>query len=328
MAVCSVLKFPARFFFWLMISLMGFHSSAQNIPAKFVQETHYLLSLPEGYDSDTGKRWPLLIFLHGSGERGDDLAKVKVHGPPRLVEEGRKFPFIVVSPQAPLGSGWDASTLYKLLQHLKSSKRVDHRKVYLTGLSMGGYGTWDLAMEHPEEFAAIAPVCGGGDSTKAWRLRNIPIWNFHGAKDDVVYPEQSEQMVAAARKHNPNVRYTLYPDANHNSWDLTYSNDSLYLWMLAQTRFEFVETPVDVSQLRQFAGKYVKSAGDTLGISVTDGKLLATVRRDSFYLKQFAKDKFFISPEFPVEIHFLRKAGKVNSFMVLDSDRTIYRKIK
>ena len=214
-------------------------TTAQQTAQKFIQETGYLLSLPQGYDADTSKRWPLLIFLHGSGESGNDLEKVKTHGPPKLIAGGKKFPFIVVSPQAQPRLGWETETLFHLLQFIKEKYRVDKYRVYLTGLSMGGFGTWALAMKHPEEFAAIIPNCGGGDSTEAWKLRHIPVWCFHGALDNVVPPEKDEAMVTAAKRDNPSVKFTVYPDANHNSWERTYNNDSVYQWLLSQKKFSY-----------------------------------------------------------------------------------------
>jgi dienelactone hydrolase len=268
-----------------------------------------------------------MIFLHGSGERGDDLQKVKVHGPPKLVEQGKKFPFIIVSPQAQLPYGWEPESLYKLLQHIKQTQRVDNKRIYLTGLSMGGYGTWTLAMKHPEEFAAIAPVCGGGDSTEAWKLRNVPIWCFHGAKDAVVLPKFSEDMVAAAKKYNKSVRYTLYPDANHNSWDTTYSNDSLYQWMLAQTKFSYKEVPVNASQLKQYEGKYVSPGSDTVIMVVENGGLIAKPGRETYTLKGSGNDLFFIEPDLPFEIRFMKKKGMVSGFMFMGDVRTSFRKL-
>src|ERR1700712_525038 len=163
----------------VIVLLCGGVVSAQQTAQKFIQETQYLLSLPEGYDADTTRRWPLMIFLHGSGESGNDLEKVKAHGPPKLIAAGKKFPFIVISPQAADESfGWEAETLFRLLLSIKQAYRVDEERIYLTGLSMGGFGTWALALKHPQEFAAIAPVCGGGDTTDSWKLRNIPVWCF------------------------------------------------------------------------------------------------------------------------------------------------------
>jgi predicted peptidase len=198
-------------------------------------KTKYLLYLPGGYESDK-KEWPLILFLHGAGESGDDLAKVKVHGPPKLIENKKMdFPCIVVSPQSARG-GWNVDTLTALLDDLAAKYRVDKDRVYLTGLSMGGFGTWSLAAAHAERFAAIVPICGGGNPADAARLKDLPIWVFHGAKDTTVPPERSERMVKALKEAGSNVKFTVYPDAGHDSWTATYDDPELYRWLFAQKR--------------------------------------------------------------------------------------------
>jgi len=195
----------------------------------------YLLYLPNGYEKE-GKAWPLVLFLHGAGESGQDLNKVKVHGPPKLAEAGKDFPFIVVSPQSPR-MGWDAQTLNALLDDVVSSYRVDKDRVYVTGLSMGGFGTWALAAAYPERFAALVPICGGGNTADAKKLAGIPIWVFHGAKDNVVPPSRSENMVKALKEAGAkNLKFTLYPKANHDSWTETYNNSEMWAWLLQQKR--------------------------------------------------------------------------------------------
>lgn len=194
----------------------------------------YLLFLPEGYAS-SDKPWPLLLFLHGAGESGDDLARVKTHGPPKIVETKKDFPFIVVSPQSP-GRGWNPEALNALLDEVVAKYRVDRNRIYLTGLSMGGFGTWELAAAHPERFAALVPICGGGNPASAARLKDMPIWVFHGAKDRAVPLERSEVMVKAVKQAGGNVKFTVYPDAAHDSWTATYDNPELYKWLLQQNR--------------------------------------------------------------------------------------------
>jgi len=198
----------------------------------------YLLSLPDGYGKG-GKEWPLMLFLHGAGERGDDVEKVKVHGPPKLIAQGKSLPFIVVSPQCPSRTSWSSpeqiGVLTALLDEITEKYRVDESRVYLTGLSMGGYGTWALASSYPERFAAIAPICGGGQTRMARRLRNVPIWAFHGAKDNVVPLARSEEMVEAVKKAGGSVEFTVYPEANHDSWTVTYENPKLFDWFLSHT---------------------------------------------------------------------------------------------
>ncbi len=198
----------------------------------------YLLFLPRGYGENPQQKWPLILFLHGAGERGDDLALVKVHGIPKIVEQREDFPFMAVSPQCPKFSWWtsELEALNALLDKITAEYAVDTDRIYLTGLSMGGFGTWHMAMMYPERFAAIAPICGGGDPEKARVLEDIPVWVFHGAKDEVVSPEESEKMVEALKECGGDVRFTLYPEAGHDSWTQTYDNPELYEWFLRQRR--------------------------------------------------------------------------------------------
>jgi predicted peptidase len=177
------------------------------------------------------------MFLHGAGESGSDLEKVKVHGPPKLIAQGKDFPFIVVSPQCPsIQEWWNRDTLNVILDEVIAKHRVDEDRVYLTGLSMGGYGTWELATRFPQRFAAIAPICGGGLPRFAPRLKGVGVWVFHGAKDGVVKQDESDEMVAALRAANVPVEYTIYPEAGHDSWTETYNNPKLYEWLLQHRR--------------------------------------------------------------------------------------------
>ncbi len=193
----------------------------------------YLLFLPEGY-GEKQYRWPMILFLHGAGERGSYLKKVKIHGPPKIVENRKDFPFIVVSPQCPPGDRWTKKTevLIHLLDDIVARYDVDTERIYLTGLSMGGYGTWSLASEYPERFAAIVPICGGGRRFMAMMLKDVPVWAFHGAKDNVVPVKESEEMVNAVNARGGNARLTVYPNAGHDSWTATYDNQELYDWFL------------------------------------------------------------------------------------------------
>ncbi|MEZ5012291.1 MAG: prolyl oligopeptidase family serine peptidase [Bacteroidales bacterium] len=201
-----------------------------------VRETRYLVCIPEGYDDNLTQQWPLVVFLHGAGERGSDIEKVKVHGPPKLVEMGEKFPFILVSPQCPEGEWWSAGVVIDLVRKISSTYRVDPSRIYLTGLSMGGFATWESAARYPGVFAAIAPICGGGDPAMVHSLVNVPVWNFHGAKDPVVPIQRSEDMVNALKEAGGDVRFTVYPEAGHDSWTETYNNPELYKWLLGNVK--------------------------------------------------------------------------------------------
>jgi predicted peptidase len=194
----------------------------------------YLLYLPKDYQQKPS--WPLLLFLHGAGERGDDLDLVKKHGPPKLIAAGKDFPFIVVSPQCPGDQSWETMELTALLDEIVEKYKVDPDRIYVTGLSMGGFATWALASRTPGRFAAIMPICGGGDPNRAKRLAHIPAWVFQGAKDPVVQPEGAKKIVAALKKRGGDVKFTLYPDAGHDAWTETYANPQVYEWLLEQKR--------------------------------------------------------------------------------------------
>ena len=164
----------------------------------FTQEvsSHYLLDLPKDYDEKTD--WPLLVFLHGYGQSGDDLQIVRENGPPKLFGEGKQFPFVLASPQCPTGFYWRGNVVIGLIDHLIENYSIDPNRIYLTGLSMGGYGTWQISHEYPERFAAVAPVCGGGLFVSPYfmdRLKNLPVWAFHDKRDDVIPHQESFSMV-------------------------------------------------------------------------------------------------------------------------------------
>lgn len=222
----------------------------------------YLLFLPATYGTQTERRWPIMLFLHGAGQAGANLALLLKNGPPKLIEtttaesstlqtpsEAAKIvasEFIVVSPQSPVSQGWDADALLALLDEVSAKYRVDVARVYLTGFSMGGFGAWSLGLKHPHRFAAIAPICGGGDlvdigaglPAKRPALQSLPIWVFHGGKDTAVPLSESERMIDAVKRvsGNNNVRLTVYPDAGHDAWTETYDNAELYRWFLLYRR--------------------------------------------------------------------------------------------
>jgi predicted peptidase len=209
---------------------------------KQVLTADYLLFLPDGYGVDSTKRWPLILFLHGAGERGTNIWLVAKHGPPKIDTAKRNLPFIIVSPQCPEGKIWSNDLLLALLDEIETKYAVDTHRIYLTGLSMGGFGTWSLGLSHPEKFAAIAPICGGGElitlllADKA-QLASLPVWAFHGAKDPVVPLEESERMVALLKKHGvTEVKFTVYPEAQHDCWTETYANPELFEWFLKHSR--------------------------------------------------------------------------------------------
>jgi len=218
----------------------------------------YLLFVPKDYKA-TGEKWPLMLFLHGLGEcSNDDLDKVKIHGPAKIVEGRPDFPFVLITPQCPPPPGydpakagaltspqvielvrkaWNPKELIQLVGHVLDKLNVDPDRVYVTGLSMGGYGTWRLAATYPDRFAAAVPICGGGEYNQmSPALSRVPIWAFHGAKDPTVPISESKHMIYALRQVSGDIRFTTYPDAAHNSWEQTYNNQEVYDWLLAHRR--------------------------------------------------------------------------------------------
>jgi predicted peptidase len=228
-------------------SALGLHAEAPDTSAKSFESEitiklgyKYLLTLPEGYEVDKAKEWPLLIFLHGAGERGDNLEVLKKHGPPKLIAAGKKFEAIVVSPQVPNGEFWNPHGVKALVDQVKKDYHVDAKRVYITGISMGGFGTFDTIAAYPDVFAAAMPICGGAgiNVVKFGPLKELPIWIFHGAKDPVV-PVALSEMAANWFKRNKsgeNVKLTIYPEAQHDSWTVTYDNEEVWTWLFQQAR--------------------------------------------------------------------------------------------
>lgn len=200
------------------------------IQKKVTQE--YLVYLPDAYEKDSTAKFPLIIFLHGAGERGDDVQQVRVHGPIGYAEKQKDFPFIIAAPQCPTDGWWEPTPVMALLDEMKENYRVDADRVYLTGLSMGGFGTWSSALEYPDLFAAIAPICGKGNPNEAGRIKDVPTWAFHGAKDEVVPLSGSTDMINAMKNRGGNPKLTVYPEAGHDSWTESYNNPELYKWFL------------------------------------------------------------------------------------------------
>lgn len=192
----------------------------------------YWLFLPKSYEQR--QSWPLMLFLHGAGERGDNLDKVKKWGPPKRVGSKKDFPFVVISPQCPKNKRWDPAQLHSLIEHVANSNKIDRSRMYCTGLSMGGYGTWAMIAKYPKLFAAVAPICGGGNPDTAKKITEVPIWAFHGGSDRVVPLTRSQTMIDAIKKvGGMKAKLTIYPGVNHNSWSKTYANEKVYEWLLS-----------------------------------------------------------------------------------------------
>jgi predicted peptidase len=254
---------PLKYFIPLLF-LVFIHESMQAQPDTLFQKHSlvegedtlpYRLAVPQKIEKE--KRYPLVIFLHGSGERGNDNTAQLVNGVTEFVNpvNREKNPAFVVVPQCPKEKRWvevswklpthiqpDSISIHlgmvmHLVKSLTDSLPVDTNRIYISGISMGGFGTWDLITRYPEVFAAAIPVCGGGDETKAERLRCVPIWAFHGDKDKLVIPDRTLNMVFAVRKAgNRNAKFTLYKNVGHDSWTKTFNNPEVYEWLFKQKR--------------------------------------------------------------------------------------------
>ncbi|WP_372751966.1 prolyl oligopeptidase family serine peptidase [Labilibaculum sp.] len=218
--------------FILLFSITSMH--AQQVEKLSKSGLHYLEYIPTGQQA--GEKLPLLIFLHGMGERGDDLSKVKFHGPPSFLDTKSDFPFLCISPQCPDSLYWNEEILLPFYDEILAEYPVDKSRIYITGLSMGGFGTWASIIAKPNLFAAAVPICGGGDASKLESIKSMPIWVFHGAKDDVVPLIRSQEMVNGLKNLGSPVKFTIYPEALHNSWTETYNNQEVYNWLLQQKK--------------------------------------------------------------------------------------------
>lgn len=227
-------------------------------PRQFADEhgnvLKYRLLKPANYN--VNRKYPLVIFLHGAGERGDDNKIQLVHGMKDFLDAERRknMPCYVVAPQCPTGKKWvevdwsaESSKMpqqpsdslgltINLVQSMIETAAVDPNRIYITGLSMGGYGTWDAVARYPDMFAAAAPICGGGDPETATRFTHVALWAFHGDKDQAVKVERSRQMIEALKKAGGEPKYTEYAGVGHDSWTATYKDPEFHSWLFAQRR--------------------------------------------------------------------------------------------
>ena len=219
------------------------NSSVNTFADKAGNSLEYVTYMP--HNLDTQADWPLVLFLHGSGERGDDIALVSEHGLPKYARDVGSYQFILVAPQCPLEKRWTdyTETLHELVQHIVDTYAIDTNRLYLTGLSMGGQGTWDFAVNYPDLFAAILPICGrippaSDFMDRLCSLKDKPTWIFHGAKDEAVPVENSEKIAEALEACGSDARLTIYPEGTHFIWDMVYANPLVMDWLLSHVKSE------------------------------------------------------------------------------------------
>jgi predicted peptidase len=231
------------FIFSLLFLIKNAYSQTAVTPAKELNSKtyHYLLYLPDSFNNNTSHKWPLIIYLHGKSACGSNLTKVRRYGLPFFLDRDMKIQAIVVAPQCPAGKNWVSDNWFvSFLDELKSKFPIDENRIYLTGMSLGGFGTFSLAIKYPEIFAAVVPLCGGGQPSTACAMKDIPTWVFHGDKDELVPIARSTEMVNAIKKCGGKPKYSILKGQPHDIHK-TYGNAELYEWMLAQTKGEKIK---------------------------------------------------------------------------------------
>jgi predicted peptidase len=241
---CSAKHLLNLKFYLLLLLVFAQGCSAQQKPLliddemeTLVKETlNYYLYFPEEYTMDSQEKFPLLLFLHGGGESGDSLVTVKRNGPPKLIAQGKKFPFLILAPQNPYeNKWWNTRAVKQLLDSIVTNNNVDAKRIYLTGLSRGGGAAWEMAVQYPDSFAAMAVVCGMAPLPYAsWINKEMPIWVFHGEDDKSIPVSESDAMVARLKEMGYDVKFTRYPGVGHDSWIQAYETEELYDWFATQ----------------------------------------------------------------------------------------------
>jgi predicted peptidase len=232
-------------FLWMSFCITLFAFSSCNAQKQLIEgeeqtmvteKLQYYLYFPKDYEEKQNRSFPLLLFLHGGGESGDSLPALTKNGPPKMLVEGKQFPFLVLAPQNPhKKQWWNVRAVMQLLDTIVAHNRVDPKRIYLTGLSRGGSAAWELAVQYPDRFAAMAVVCGMTPVPYAsWINKKMPIWVFHGTEDNSIPFSESEEMVNELKRIGYDVTFTVYEGVGHDSWIQAYQTEALYDWFMKQ----------------------------------------------------------------------------------------------
>ncbi|HUX96162.1 MAG TPA: prolyl oligopeptidase family serine peptidase [Bacteroidales bacterium] len=305
--------------------------NAQQIEQQSVIETDYLIYFPPGYDAESDKKWPMLIYLHGAGLMDRSIAGLKNDCLPYYLGHDLVLPFIVASPVCKT-NGWNVTILNFLLEDILDKFNIDEDKIYITGHSMGGFGTWDWAMMNPEKFAAIVPVSGcsnSRDNISAWKLRNMSIWVFHGETDNIVGIQCNNEMVDELRKFSQKVKFTVYPKRGHDTWEQTYKNEDMFKWLIEQDRRNNVPVPVNLDKriFINYSGQYlfdrdtlkIGYTGDKQYLQLPNGKQI-NLLPESEFIFSFEENPF-------VGIMFQKEQDKITGFIILDKSKRFATRI-
>jgi len=320
------MKFRNTFFTLSFLLLNSINPvNAQQTEQQAVIKTDYLIYLPPDYNADPDKKWPMMIYLHGAGLMDRSIAGLKNDYIPWHLDHDKVLPFIVVSPVCKT-NGWDVTILNFLLEDVIHKFNVDEDKIYLTGHSMGGFGTWDWVMMNPDKFAAIVPVSGcsrSRDNISAWKLRNMPVWVFHGETDNIVGIQCNTEMVNELRKFSQKVKFTVYPKRGHDTWEQTYTNDEMFKWLAEQDRKNNIPVAVNLDEkiYKSYSGRYLIEK-DTLTIGYAGKKLFVqpsggrqrNLVPESELIFSFEGNPFF-------GIMFQKENDKITGFNILDNTK-------
>ncbi len=279
-----------------------------SINSKHHKEIPYLIYLPNSYYTNSKEPMPLVLFLHGRGERGNDLNLLKRQALPKYIaEENADYPFIMIAPQlSESEEEWYTQDLIKLIEDIESDYNIDEDRIYLSGISLGGNGVWKLATEYPNKFAALIPISGWGDTSRICKIRNTNVWAFHGARDTLITPDKTIDVIDRLQYCNQNTWYTIFPNAKHDAWTEAYKNSILIEWMLEQRKLK-----PKADQVKAKKGKITRSnplkilvIGDSIGISISWGLNEYVQANYHIVLDNFAKvstglsyPKFYNWPE-------------------------------
>ena len=230
--------------FVLLIFMVSMVSGQNRKTLKSPKLYPYQVYLPQGYQTHPDSLYPVLIYLHGGSHRGNNPELLKEWGPPMRVARGEQFPFIMVFPQCPANKLWITENWFEpLMADLKAKYRIDTKAVYVTGISMGGFGTWQVAMDFPDRIAGIAPLCGSTrDSLEICRIRQVPIWAFHGVNDGLVRVINTDRLVKRLKACNGNIRYSRLENRHHGIWNL-YDNNEIFDWFWDLYRHNKIRKP-------------------------------------------------------------------------------------
>lgn len=328
----SILAFMALYFIIGMNHLVAQQKARQSIIT-----TDYLIYTPPGYDSETNKEWPLMINLHGT-DQYVTIETLPGAFLPNLIESGQEFPMLIVNPLCNKGR-WNIEILNSLLDDVIKDYSVDEDRIYLTGYSMGGYGTWDWVFKNPERFAAISPIAGCVDESdykRAWRPRNIPTWIIHGEKDDVVDVNCVYEALEELEKYGANPKVSIHPDKGHNLidiWGSTLTNEKWYDWMLGQNRKQNIPKPVslETKTYEKYQGEYILQdrKEDTLQILYDRNQLYIKYEgEDPLPIHAESRTLFYLEEEPTIGVEFKIRDNEVEGFDVLEDRAWPTKRIK